>query len=92
MLVPSMTIASSLRSMFGQAKTLPACGRGSTNRSSASSDRVDYDVSKKIPIARTRERIWYLVRRSMTIIVPPQRGHGQEVDGVVFSTVDVASV
>ena len=91
MLVPSMTIASSLRSMFGQAKTLPACGRGSTDRSSASSGRVDYDVSKKIPIARTRGGSG--TRQTFDDHhCPAAAGTRPGGRWVVFSTVDVASV
>ena len=63
-------------------------GAGAHDRSTASGERDDYDESRKIPAAR-RARMWCAVSRSITIIVPPQRGHGQEVDGVIFSTVDV---
>jgi uncharacterized protein YdaT len=54
--------------------------------------RDDYEESRQIPIARARARIWYVASRSTTIIIPPQLGHGHEVERVTFSTATVPSV
>jgi hypothetical protein len=68
-----------------QASTRRACGRKSADRSPTSNERDDYDESRKIPTARARARMWCAASRSISIIIPPQRGHGHEAEGVACS-------
>ena len=56
-----------------------------TDESRAQNVGVTHEVSMKIPSARVRPRIWCGVRRSISTIVPPQRGHGHDAAGVAGS-------
>jgi hypothetical protein len=80
------------RGVFAEGSTRPTCGPAGSGASLASKGRGDQEVSTKIPSRMARAAIWCAVNRSITIIAPPQRGHGQDADGGVCSTVAVTSV